>query len=47
MPWLNPDCEGGKHQACAGDAWDFDADGPTACGCPCHAGTVAGAPTGA
>lgn len=33
---LNPDCKGGKHPACNGDAWDFDMDEPTTCQCPCH-----------
>ena len=34
--WLNPDCLGGKHAACAGDAWDFDTDQPARCTCTCH-----------
>ena len=37
---LNPDCRDGKHQACAGDAWDLKKDEPTDCGCPCHKKTV-------
>lgn len=31
--WLSPDCEQGKHDACTGEAWDKEADGPTLCGC--------------
>ena len=34
--WLNPDCAGGKHPACAGDAWNENADTITSCECPCH-----------
>ncbi|MFD6029817.1 hypothetical protein ACFWE5_03830 [Cellulosimicrobium funkei] len=34
---VNPDCRDGKHRACAGDAWDFDADQPDDCSCTCHA----------
>lgn len=33
---VNPDCRDGKHDACAGDAWDLDADLPTTCKCWCH-----------
>jgi len=33
---MNPDCEAGKHTACAGDAWDFDTDQPVRCACTCH-----------
>ena len=36
--WLNPDCAAGKHQPCAGDAWDEDTDTPTLCACTCHRG---------
>ena len=35
---MNPDCAGGKHVACAGDAWDFDTDQPAPCSCTCHTG---------
>jgi hypothetical protein len=35
MP-VNPDCAVGKHQACAGDAWDEVLDAPTVCTCLCH-----------
>jgi len=28
-----PDCEQGKHANCTGEAWDNDADAPTACPC--------------
>lgn len=34
--FYSPDCAGGKHAACSGDAWDFDQDVPTGCGCSCH-----------
>jgi len=34
---MNPDCRAGKHQACAGDAWDETNDQPAQCTCPCHA----------
>ena len=33
---MNPDCRAGKHSACAGDAWDEQADAPTTCSCWCH-----------
>jgi hypothetical protein len=33
---LNPDCDQGKHAACAGDAWDLVADELTTCDCECH-----------
>ncbi len=33
---MNPDCEAGKHVACAGDAWDFNTDQPARCTCTCH-----------
>lgn len=33
---MDPDCRGGKHKACAGSAWDDQADELTACTCPCH-----------
>lgn len=32
---LSPDCAQGKCTACSGDAWDDEADAPTACDCPC------------
>jgi hypothetical protein len=35
MPY-SPDCAQGKHRACAGTAWDFDADELVACACGCH-----------
>lgn len=35
-PPLNPDCRDGKCAACAGDAWDEQADELTVCGCACH-----------
>ena len=35
MPY-SPDCAQGKHRACAGTAWDFDADELVACTCGCH-----------
>jgi hypothetical protein len=35
-PWLNPDCWNGKHQACAGDAWNGMTDEPSPCQCTCH-----------
>lgn len=35
-PPLNPDCEQGKHRACAGDAWDEVDDELTDCSCECH-----------
>lgn len=35
MPY-SPDCAQGKHHACAGDAWDFDADKRVDCACGCH-----------
>lgn len=35
-PPINPDCLTGKHQACAGDAWDVLTDSATPCVCPCH-----------
>jgi hypothetical protein len=28
-----PDCEQGKHANCTGEAWDNEADAPTACPC--------------
>jgi hypothetical protein len=34
---LNPDCAQGKHDACAGDAWDFTLDERATCQCLCHA----------
>lgn len=37
---LNPDCRDGKHRACSGTAWDFDADETVACACHCHAAAV-------
>lgn len=37
-PPVCPECEQGKHVNCTGEAWDFDADEPTACQCPEHAG---------
>ncbi len=33
---MNPDCVQGKHPACAGDAWDEEADERTTCACECH-----------
>lgn len=33
---MNPDCVAGKHTACAGDAWDEQADALTSCACSCH-----------
>jgi hypothetical protein len=33
---MNPDCTGGKHDACSGTAWDNDADDLILCGCDCH-----------
>lgn len=33
---LNPDCKGGKHQACSGTAWDETADALVLCDCVCH-----------
>lgn len=33
---LDPDCRDGKHRACAGGAWDDDADALVSCECPCH-----------
>lgn len=35
---VSPDCRGGKHHACSGDAWDEDLDQLAACACPdlCH-----------
>jgi hypothetical protein len=36
IPPLNPDCAGGKHGSCAGDAWDFTNDERADCGCVCH-----------
>lgn len=35
---MNPDCRDGKHAACNGDGWDYDADEPVRCRCACHAG---------
>ncbi len=35
---VNPDCKGGKHRSCAGDAWDETADTATDCACGCHQG---------
>ncbi|WP_187138379.1 hypothetical protein [Cellulomonas timonensis] len=37
---VNPDCKGGKHRSCAGDAWDETADTATRCACGCHEGGV-------
>ncbi len=37
--FMNPDCEQGKHIACAGDAWDTTTDEPTSCSCSCHQST--------
>jgi hypothetical protein len=34
---LNPDCKGGKHQACSGTAWDETVDALVLCDCVCHA----------
>jgi hypothetical protein len=34
--WVCPECVQGKHQNCDGQAWDFDADEPTGCGCECR-----------
>lgn len=34
--WISPDCQYGKHSACIGRAWDFDADVETVCACECH-----------
>jgi hypothetical protein len=34
----SPDCEVGKHTACAGDAWDDTRDALTDCCCTCHGG---------
>jgi hypothetical protein len=34
--WLNPDCRGGKHAACGGDAWSDELDQRVACLCSCH-----------
>lgn len=34
--YVNPDCWNGKHRACAGDAWNEEADAPTSCECSCH-----------
>lgn len=33
---MNPDCRDGKHDACNGDAWDFQFDQPSECQCECH-----------
>jgi len=33
---INPDCRDSKHPACAGTAWNYDTDTPTACECACH-----------
>jgi len=33
---MNPDCAGGKCQACAGDAWDEINDARCECACQCH-----------
>lgn len=33
---LNPDCWGGKHDACNGDAWSAYEDRPADCCCGCH-----------
>jgi len=33
---VNPDCKAGKHDACFGDAWDFEKDQPAPCECNCH-----------
>ncbi|MBN9209335.1 MAG: hypothetical protein J0H96_11815 [Microbacterium ginsengisoli] len=32
----NPAAVAGKHLNCNGDAWDNEADRPTACECACH-----------
>lgn len=44
MPY-SPDCAQGKHKACLGDAWDFDADVRAACACGCHGAATSGPPT--
>ena len=35
-PPVNPDCQAGKHAACAGDAWDEAMDERVDCECECH-----------
>ena len=37
---MNPDCAQGKHVACSGQAWDWEADDLVPCPCPCHKGGV-------
>lgn len=34
-----PECAYGKHDACNGDAWNFDTDEPADCACECHRDT--------
>lgn len=38
---MNPDCAQGKHVACSGQAWDWDADDLVPCPCPCHTARAA------
>jgi len=33
---LSPDCVVGKHVACSGDSWSFEADATMPCPCYCH-----------
>lgn len=40
----SPDCKGGKHLACIGDAWDVQNDIPADCTCSCHWDTLTSAP---
>lgn len=35
-PPIDPDCLAGKHHACHGRAWDFEADDEVQCACGCH-----------